>query len=160
MSTPSAIQTAKYLVRTALLGCVLAALPGTAAAVDVVIGSGDDPCPAGYSLLSVGEAQANQTAVCNELGTWDIARLAGGGAMDGAGYGCGIRSSDTRVLGDANAAVGAVIRVQDDCAQARPLIPAAEDALRTATERVRTPTGRTTLDGLRNQLRTISLNCP
>lgn len=69
-------------------------------------------------------------------------------------------SSDTRVLGDASAAVSAVIRVQDDCAQARPLIPAAEEALRTATERVRTVTGRATLDGLRSQLRNVSQNCP
>jgi hypothetical protein len=68
-------------------------------------------------------------------------------------------TSDTRVLGDASAAVNAVLRVQDDCAQARPLIPAANEALETATARVRTPTGRITLDGLRNQLRTISQNC-
>ncbi len=69
-------------------------------------------------------------------------------------------TSDTRVLGDASAAVNAVIRVQDDCEQARPLIPAAEDALRTASERVRTVTGRTTLDGLKSQLRNIAQNCP
>jgi hypothetical protein len=69
-------------------------------------------------------------------------------------------ASDTRVMGDASAAVNAVIRVQDDCEAARPLIPAAEDALRTASERVRTIAGRTTLDGLKSQLRTISQNCP
>ena len=69
-------------------------------------------------------------------------------------------TSDTRVLGDASAAVNAVIRVQDDCEQARPLIPAAEAALKTAAERVRTVTGRTTLDGLKSQLQGISQNCP
>ena len=69
-------------------------------------------------------------------------------------------SSDTRVLGDASAAVNAVVRVQDDCEQARPLIPAAKDALEKATAQVRTATGRTTLDGLRSQLRTIDQNCP
>ena len=69
-------------------------------------------------------------------------------------------SSDTRVLGDASAAVNAVIRVQDDCEQARPLIPAANEALEKASSQVRTVTGRTTLDGLKSQLRTISLNCP
>jgi hypothetical protein len=69
-------------------------------------------------------------------------------------------TSDTRVLGDASAAVNAVLRVQDDCAQARPLIPAAEEALRTANERVRTVTGRTTLSGLESQLRNIAQNCP
>ena len=69
-------------------------------------------------------------------------------------------SSDTRVLADASAAVNDVIRVQDDCDAARPLIPKAQDALATATERVRTATGRTTLDGLKSQLRTIAQNCP
>jgi hypothetical protein len=68
-------------------------------------------------------------------------------------------TSDTRVLGDASAAVNAVVRVQDDCEQARPLIPAANEALETATARVRTSTGRTTLDGLKNQLRTITQTC-
>lgn len=69
-------------------------------------------------------------------------------------------TSDTRVLGDASAAVNAVIRVQDDCEQARPLIPAANDAVERASAQVRTPTGRITLDGLKSQLRTISQNCP
>ena len=69
-------------------------------------------------------------------------------------------SSDTRVLGDASAAVNAVIRVQDDCEQARPLIPAANEAVETASARVRTATGRTTLDGLKSQLRTVAQNCP
>ena len=69
-------------------------------------------------------------------------------------------TSDTRVLGDASAAVNAVLRVQDDCEQARPLLPAANDAVEKAAGQVRTPTGRTTLDGLRSQLRTIAQNCP
>jgi hypothetical protein len=68
-------------------------------------------------------------------------------------------ASDTRVLGDASAAVNAVLRVQDDCEQARPLIPAANDALATAAERVRTVTGRASLDGLKSQLRNIAQNC-
>jgi len=69
-------------------------------------------------------------------------------------------SSDTRVLREASAAVNDVIRVQDDCDAARPLIPKANAALETASARVRTVTGRTTLDGLKNQLRTIAQNCP
>lgn len=68
-------------------------------------------------------------------------------------------SSDTRVLGEASAAVNAVIRVQDDCEAAKPLIPAANDALATASERVRTVTGRTTLEGLKSQLRNIAQTC-
>ena len=69
-------------------------------------------------------------------------------------------SSDTRVLADAQAAVNEVIRNQDDCAAARQAIPRANEELDKAADRVRTPTGRTTLDGLRAQLRTISQNCP
>ena len=68
-------------------------------------------------------------------------------------------TSDTQVLGDASAAVNDVIRVQDDCEAARPLVPKAEAALDTASGRVRTTTGRTTLDGLRNQVRTIKNSC-
>lgn len=86
-------------LRTATLLLALAALPGTASAVTYQEVSGVDPCPAGNTLLTVAEAQANQSAVCGVIGTWDIVRLAGGGSMDGAGYGCGIRSSDTRTLG-------------------------------------------------------------
>lgn len=69
-------------------------------------------------------------------------------------------SSDTRVMGEASAAVNDVIRVQDDCAAARPLIPKAEAELQKASERVRTVAGRTTLDGLKSQLRNIANNCP
>lgn len=69
-------------------------------------------------------------------------------------------SSDTRVLGDAQAAVNAVLRNQDDCEAARPAIGKANEALDTAAERVRTTTGRTTLDALRAQVRTVSQNCP
>jgi hypothetical protein len=68
-------------------------------------------------------------------------------------------SSDTHVLGEASVAVNAVIRVQDDCEAARPLIPAANAALETASARVRTVAGQATLDGLKNQVRTISLAC-
>ena len=69
-------------------------------------------------------------------------------------------SSDTRVLGDASAAVNEVVRVQDDCDAARPLIPKANAAVDTASARVRTVTGKATLDGLKSQLRTIAQNCP
>ena len=69
-------------------------------------------------------------------------------------------SSDTRVLGEASGPVNDVIRVQDDCDAARPLIPKANAALETASARIRTVTGKATLDGLKSQLRTISQNCP
>jgi len=68
-------------------------------------------------------------------------------------------SSDTHVLGEASAAVNEVIRVQDDCEAARPLIPKANAALETASARVRTVTGKATLDGLKSQLRAIAQSC-
>ena len=68
-------------------------------------------------------------------------------------------TADTQVLGDASAAVNEVIRVQDDCDAARPLIPRANAELDKASGRVRTVTGRTTLDGLKNQVRTIAQAC-
>ena len=68
-------------------------------------------------------------------------------------------ASDKQVLGDASAAVNDLIRVQDDCEAARPLIPKAQAAVDQAAGRVRTVTGRTTLDGLRNQVRTIATTC-
>jgi len=86
-------------LRAATLLLSLAVLPSAASAITVQSVNGDDPCPAGTSLVTVSEAQANQSTVCNAMGAWDIARLAGGGSMDGAGYGCGIRASDTRSLG-------------------------------------------------------------
>ncbi len=68
-------------------------------------------------------------------------------------------SSDTRVLGEASAAVNDVIRVQDDCELARPGIPKAQAALDEAAKRVRTIAGRASLDALRAQVRSLSQNC-
>jgi hypothetical protein len=68
-------------------------------------------------------------------------------------------TSDTRVLADASAAVNELIRVQDDCEAARPLIPKAQAAVEEAAGRVRTVTGRATLDGLKSQVRTIASAC-
>lgn len=91
--------TPKQLSRTTALLLALAALPGAASAITVQEVSGDDPCPAGTSLVTAAEALANQSAVCASLGWWDVVRLAGHGSMDGGGYGCGIRLTDARTLG-------------------------------------------------------------
>ncbi len=69
-------------------------------------------------------------------------------------------TSDTRVLADAQAAVNEVIRNQDDCAVAGPAIPRANEELDKAADRVRTVTGRTTLDALRAQVRNVAQTCP
>jgi hypothetical protein len=60
----------------------------------------DGSCPSGYVLATAGDARMNQQAACQVLGTWYIARLAGGGSMDGPGYDCKIRDEDTRSLGN------------------------------------------------------------
>jgi len=49
--------------------------------------------------MGVAQAQARRNEICQQLGEWFIARLANGGSMDGPGYGCQIRSADTRSLG-------------------------------------------------------------
>lgn len=61
---------------------------------------GDVPCPSGFRYLTPDEARSRASQLCGTLGTWDIIRLAGGGSMDGPGYGCGIRDLDTRGLGN------------------------------------------------------------
>ena len=52
-----------------------------------------------------------------------------------------------------------VIRVQDDCEQARPLVPKAQAALDEAGKRVRTVAGRASLDSMRAQVRGLSQAC-
>lgn len=61
--------------------------------------TGDGECPSGYSLATPQEARAEQQNACKVLDTWYIARLAGGGSMDGPGYNCKIRDRDDRNLG-------------------------------------------------------------
>lgn len=56
-------------------------------------------CPQGMGHVTVDEARSRRTQLCGLLDTWDIARLANGGSMDGRGYSCGDRPSDSRQLG-------------------------------------------------------------
>jgi hypothetical protein len=60
----------------------------------------DVPCPSGFRYMTPDEARSRVSQLCGTLGTWDIIRLAGGGSMDGPGYGCGVRDLDTRSLGN------------------------------------------------------------
>lgn len=78
----------------------------------ISVARGDGVCPAGQSPVEPMRARADVGRMCNSLGTWYIARLAGGGSMDGPGYGCKIRDYDDRDLGHTL------------CAPARPLRPA------------------------------------
>jgi serine/threonine protein kinase len=54
-------------------------------------------CASGF--VTVAEARANAQRLCGLLEQWDIARLAGGGSMDGPGYQCKVREHDARELG-------------------------------------------------------------
>ncbi len=58
-------------------------------------------CPAGMVHVTLEDIQANQDTLCRMLGTWHIVRIAGGGSMDGPGYRCQSRASDTRAMGHA-----------------------------------------------------------
>jgi hypothetical protein len=58
-----------------------------------------EACPQGMGHVTVDEARARRGELCRLLDRWDIARLAGGGSMDGAGYSCGERPGDARQLG-------------------------------------------------------------
>jgi len=56
-------------------------------------------CPKGYTHVTYEQVKTDPKQYCNQLKTWDIARLANGGSMDGSGYQCKIRASDERKLG-------------------------------------------------------------
>ncbi|HEX4960432.1 MAG TPA: transporter substrate-binding domain-containing protein [Thermoanaerobaculia bacterium] len=84
-------------------GFLLSALllsPALASAIEIKNVKGDGTCPAGWTPLTFADAVANKGKACGVLAQWDIARLADGGSMDGPGYQCQIRGSDTRTLGN------------------------------------------------------------
>lgn len=84
----------------ALVAFGLLAWAGVAsAAPGVYVARGDGLCPAGQLPITPARAQADADRICSSLGPWHIARLAGGGSMDGPGYGCTIRPYDGRDLG-------------------------------------------------------------
>ncbi len=56
-------------------------------------------CPSGWEGVSLQEAQANKAELCNQINTWDIARLSGQSSISGSGYNCEIKNNDTRELG-------------------------------------------------------------
>ncbi len=60
-----------------------------------------ETCPAGSALVTYEEALINKDSLSRKLGSWDIARLADGGSMDGPGYDSKIRAKDERGLGHA-----------------------------------------------------------
>ena len=68
--------------------------------------------------------------------------------------------SDTEVLHEASAAVNVVVRQAGDCEGVKAGLDEARQSLDDAAERVRTATGRTTLEALRKRLESIADTCP
>lgn len=68
--------------------------------------------------------------------------------------------SDTNALEEASAAAGAVIRNAGDCDAVKAALPETTRKLEEAATRVRTVTGRETLNALKTQVRNIAETCP
>ncbi len=69
-------------------------------------------------------------------------------------------ASDTAVLRDASAAANEVIRNATDCDAVKAVLPEARRKLDEIAPKIRTPTGQTTLEALKKQVRTIAEACP
>lgn len=82
-----------------LLAVVVLVTAAGVSAQDFKVFPGDNACGAGYRLATYAEASGQRQAACAVLGEWYIARLAGGGSMDGPGYQCKTREKDDRQLG-------------------------------------------------------------
>lgn len=67
---------------------------------------------------------------------------------------------DTNVLREASAAANEVVRGAADCPTVTPIIAEAKARLDEAEPRLRTFTGRTTLDALRKQVAKVEELCP
>lgn len=68
--------------------------------------------------------------------------------------------ADTATVKEAQGAVNDAIRATGDCDALKGLLPGAYAALDAADSKIRTATGRLTLEGLRRQLRAIAEACP
>ncbi|WP_437533366.1 hypothetical protein WME79_06500 [Sorangium sp. So ce726] len=62
---------------------------------------GGDQCLEGFEHVDFATVAAYSDEICTHVGYWGIARIGGGGSIDGPGYGCGFRATDSRQLGDA-----------------------------------------------------------
>lgn len=67
---------------------------------------------------------------------------------------------DTNVLREASAAANVVVRGAGDCPSVTPIIAEAKARIDEAEPRLRTATGRTTLDALRRQVLKVEELCP
>jgi len=89
-----------FIILTITASAFLSTAPTVSFAQEFAKYRGDNTCADGYELATPTATRANVQQACRALDTWTIARLAGGGSMDGSGYNCKIRDSDTRSLGD------------------------------------------------------------
>ena len=71
----------------------------------------------------------------------------------------GDAAADTATLRTASEAVNLLVRESADCEVARPLIPKANTSLEEAAPKIRTMTGRVTLDSLRTQIKRVQEAC-
>jgi hypothetical protein len=89
-----------FYILAATASALLAAGVAPGQAQQFAVSNTDGSCPTGYQLATPQQARAQVQRACGVLGEWYIARLAGGGSMDGRGYQCKIRDADTRSLGN------------------------------------------------------------
>lgn len=68
--------------------------------------------------------------------------------------------SDTEVMREASAAANEVVRNATDCDAAKTAIGEANSKLEEAASKVRTATGRATLDALRQRVKAVADACP
>jgi hypothetical protein len=67
---------------------------------EFALSGGNFACPEGFAVLSPAMADQHRDLLCGMLGEWHIARLGGGGRMNGPGYGCEVRhEADDEQLG-------------------------------------------------------------
>jgi PBP1b-binding outer membrane lipoprotein LpoB len=69
-------------------------------------------------------------------------------------------ANDTKVLGDAQQAVNAVVRNAPDCDAAKASMEEANRKIEEASAAVQTAAGRATLDAMRQQVLRVSQLCP
>jgi hypothetical protein len=67
---------------------------------------------------------------------------------------------DNRVVAEANAASAEVVRAAGDCDAVKAALPTARQRLDEIATRVRTETGRASLEGIRKRVREIGEACP
>ena len=68
--------------------------------------------------------------------------------------------ADTKVLEEAAAAANDVVRNASDCDAVKAVLPETRRKLAEADKRVRTMTGRASLDSLKRQVATVADACP